>query len=66
MNEPVTILSDLPTTVRGFCCHAPDGSDIIVLNSRMPKEIQRKTYAHERNHIRLGQLDDVTYREYDN
>lgn len=64
MNEPVTILMDLPTTVKGFCCHAQDGSDLIVINSRMPKEIQRNTYKHEYEHIRNGQMDDPGYMEY--
>lgn len=64
MNEPVTILQDLPTTVRGFTCHATDGTDLIVINARMPREVQEKTYLHEREHLRLGQLDDKDYKEY--
>lgn len=64
MNEPVTILMDLPTTVKGFCCHAQDGSDLIVINSRMPQEVQRRTYQHECEHIRAGQMDDPHYVEY--
>ena len=43
------------------------GSDyepIIILNSRLSVEQQRKTYRHEMNHITSGEIDDDGYSEY--
>lgn len=58
------ILKDLPTTVRGFVCLGSDYNPIIVINSRMSTEQQRKTYKHEINHIKTGQMFDDSYTEY--
>lgn len=62
-NVPV-ILKDLPPHVRGFTCLGSDYNPIIIINSRMTVEQQRKTYRHEMNHIRSGQFDDDNYEEY--
>lgn len=60
-----TILKDLPETIRGFTTLGSDYEPIIILNSRMSREQQRKTYRHELNHIRSGQFYDEGYREYE-
>ena len=46
------ILQDLPTTVRGFCIESPDGYHTIVLNARLNREQNVKSYEHELEHIR--------------
>ena len=58
-------LENLPTTVRGFCYHDDDGEAFIVLNARLTREMNQRTWLHERRHIRRGDLDNVTYREYE-
>lgn len=57
-------LLDLPTTVRGFCYHDNEGEEFIVLNSRLTREANRKTYDHEQKHIERGELYEPTYLEY--
>lgn len=47
-------LVDLPCTVKGFVRHNPDGSDTIVLNSRLNRETQMKAMMHEIDHIEHG------------
>lgn len=65
MTDPVpVILKDLPTTIRGFVCLGSDFSPIIVINSRLPVEQQKRTFRHEMNHIVSGQFDDDDYIEY--
>ena len=66
MNEerPV-LLENLPTTVRGFCYHDDDGEEYIVLNARLTREQNLRTYAHEKEHIKRGDMYDVTYNEYE-
>ena len=59
-----TILMDLPTTVRGFCCLGEDYEPCIVINSRVTLEEQRKAYRHECFHIRNGDMDNPDYHEY--
>lgn len=58
------VLQDLPTTVRGFCCLGSDYEPIIVINSRLTLEEQRKTYWHEYFHIHNGDMDNPDYHEY--
>ena len=64
MDDYPTVMMDLPTAVRGFTFKAQDGSPVIVLNSRLPREMNRRTYRHEENHILRGDLDNLTYIEY--
>lgn len=64
MNENEVILADLPTSVRGFVFLDDDGDPVIVVNSRLTREQNRKTFRHERRHIRRGDLTDTTYHEY--
>ena len=66
MTEQVpTFLMDLPETIRGFTILGSDYEPIIILNSRMSHEQQRKTYRHEMDHIISGQIDDEGYKEYE-
>lgn len=62
--EQKALLMDLPTSVRGFCYHDADGEEYVVLNSRLTHEQNRKTYRHEQEHIRRGDLDNPDYIEY--
>lgn len=64
MNEPIVILRDLPTSVRGFCFHDDEDQAFIVLNSRLPHEIQILTYRHELDHIQRGDMYNMNYLEY--
>lgn len=66
MTDPVPIvLRDLPETIHGFTVLGSDYEPIIILNSRMSREQQRKTYRHEMDHIVSGQMDDEGYKEYE-
>jgi len=38
---------------------------VIVVNSRLTREQNRKTYNHERGHIRRNELNEPTYNEYE-
>lgn len=62
-NIPV-VLKDLPPHIRGFVCLGSDFSPIIIINSRLSKEQQRKTYRHELEHIRRGDMDNMSFHEY--
>lgn len=62
--EEHTILMDLPTSVRGLVFHDDDGDPVIVLNARLTREANRKTYKHERDHIERGEMYDENYHEY--
>lgn len=62
-NVPV-VLMDLPPHIHGFVCLGSDYNPCIVINSRMTIEQQKKTFVHEMEHIRTGQIDDDDYIEY--
>ena len=64
MDDNRVILEDLPTSVRGFVFEDNNGDPVIVLNSRLTFEQNRKTYDHECGHITRGELADPTYNEY--
>lgn len=55
---------DLPTSVRGFCYHDDNGEEFIILNSRLTREQNLKTWKHEQEHIRRGDMYEPTYNEY--
>lgn len=61
--RPATLIN-LPTTVRGFCYHDGDGEEFVILNSRLTRETNQKTWLHEQDHIQNGELYDPTYNEY--
>ena len=62
--EEHTILMDLPTSVRGLVFHDDDGDPVIVLNARLTREQNRKTYDHEKKHVKNNELTDPNYIEY--
>ena len=64
MDENRVILQDLPTSVRGFVYQGDDGDPVIVVNARLTREQNRKTYDHERDHIARGDMYEPRYREY--
>ena len=63
-NDIRVLLQDMPTSVRGFVYIDNAYSYVIVLNARMPYEVQRKTYRHELAHIAKGEPTNTMYREY--
>ena len=62
-NRPA-ILDNLPTTVRGFCFHDNDGESFVVVNARLTREQNRRTYDHEKKHIDRGEMFNEDYHEY--
>ena len=64
MDDNTVILTDLPTSVRGFVFQGDDGEPVIVVNSRLTREQNRRTYDHERGHIERGDMYEPTYNEY--
>jgi len=64
MEENTAILKDLPTSVRGFVFQGEDGDPVIVVNSRLTREQNQKTYRHEKRHIKRNELNEPTYHEY--
>lgn len=58
------VLKDLPSRIHGFVCLGSDYNPCIVINSRLTVEQQKKTFLHEMDHIRTGQIDDDNYVEY--
>lgn len=63
--ERPAILDDLPTTVKGFCFHDNDGEAFVVVNSRLTRESNLKTYRHEKRHIDRGDMYNTVYKEYE-
>ena len=66
MNNIPIILKDLPVHVRGFVCLGSDFEPIIVINARMTREQQLRTYKHEIKHLKHGEMYNVNYHEYYN
>ena len=64
MEEDIVYLENLPTSVRGLCFLGEDGEPVIVLNSRLTREQNRKTYNHEKRHIENDDLRNPDYHEY--
>ena len=58
------ILKKLTGRVRGFCCLGSDYEPIIVINEELSPEQKRITYEHELEHIRRGEIYDITFNEY--
>ena len=65
MEENEVILKDLPTSVRGFVFLGDDGEPVIIVNSRLTREQNVRTFRHEREHIRKDELHDQNYHEYE-
>lgn len=66
MSEVPIVLKDLPVDVRGFVCLGSDYEPVIVINSRLSREQQQKTYDHELLHLRRGDMYNEEYHEYGN
>ena len=64
MEENRAILMDLPTSVRGFVYMDDNGDPTIVVNARLTREANRKTWEHEQRHIRRGEMSEPNYNEY--
>ena len=64
MEDNKVILKDLPTSVRGFVFLGDDGEPVIVVNSRLTREANIRTFRHEKKHIKKDQLSEPTYNEY--
>ena len=63
MEENMAILQDLPTSIRGFVFLGDDGEPVIVVNSRLTREANRRTFRHEKKHVKKNQLTDKNYKE---
>lgn len=64
MTDVPVVLKDLPVKIHGFVCLGSDYEPIIIINSRLSWEQQRKTYKHELQHIQRGEIYDTEYHEY--
>lgn len=62
-NKPAR-LENMPTTIRGLCYHDTDGEEYIILNARMTREANRRSWLHEMKHIERGELYDPAFMEY--
>ena len=66
MHEVPIVLADLPVKIHGFVCLGSDYEPIIVINARMSREQQLRTYRHEIKHIQRGEMFNMNYHEYEN
>jgi len=58
------VLYPLPHKCKGFCHESEDGSQIVVLNSRLTREANIITYTHEISHADdFGKALDVNKLE---
>lgn len=64
MDEERAILVDLPTSVRGFVYLDDNGDPKIVVNARLTREQNRRTWDHEKKHIARGDMNEPNYIEY--
>ena len=55
-------LMDLPPRIKGFVVRR-NGEDVIVLNSRLNREQNMKTYLHEKKHIENGDFEKLDVDE---
>lgn len=65
MDENIAILEDLPTSVRGFVFTDENGDPVIVVNARLTREQNRRTWDHEQAHIARGDMFNEDYHEYE-
>lgn len=66
MHDVPVILKDLPVKIHGFVCLGSDYEPIIVINARLPRAQQLRTYRHEIKHIKRGDMYNTNYHEYNN
>lgn len=55
-------LMDLPPRIKGFVVRR-NGEDVIILNSRLNREQNMKTYLHEKKHIENGDFEKLNVDE---
>ena len=65
MPDVPVILKDLPVKIHGFVCLGSDYEPIIVINARLSRVQQLRTYRHEIKHIQHGEMYNTNYHEYD-
>ena len=58
-----TVLTDMPTTIGGFVRKNADFSHTIVINAKLTRERQLKTYKHELEHIRNDDFEKYNVDE---
>lgn len=58
MDDYITRLVSLPTTIRGFVTIDTDGNPNIYINARLTEEERQRAYLHEVQHIVRGDLDN--------
>ena len=66
MHDVPVILKDLPVKIHGFVCLGSDYEPIIVINARLSRAQQLRTYLHEIRHIKRGDMYNTNYHEYNN
>ena len=66
MTDVPVVLKDLPVKIHGFVCLGSDYEPIIVINARLSRVQQLRTYRHEIKHIKRGDMYNTHYREYQN
>lgn len=60
----LVIYKDMPCNIRGFSSTDPEGTPIMILNSRLAYERNKNTYTHELSHVQdFGQEQDVNFLE---
>lgn len=57
MSDVVTVLLDLPTTIKSFVRENPDDSMTVVVNAKLSAEDRLQRYKHEVDHIKHGDMD---------
>ena len=66
MPDVPVILKNLPVKIHGFVCLGSDYEPIIVINARLSRIQQLRTYRHEIKHIQRGEMFNMNYHEYEN
>lgn len=66
MHDVPVVLKDLPVKIHGFVCLGSDYEPIIVINARLSRVQQLRTYRHEIKHIKRGDMYNTNYIEYQN
>lgn len=64
-NDITFLARDLPVSIRGFCFHDDEGRYIVVVNSRLDRQMNKRTAKHELRHIMRGDNDNLNYAEYE-
>lgn len=59
MNEIIIRLIPMPWQLKGMVKEDANGDYNIYIREQDPFEVQRETYMHELEHIRLGHLDGL-------